>query len=88
MKLQRTRNGNRLASWQLRHFLLLAFLFAPRTVAQTPDINDQLESAIALDSKVPSAADVDRAITLAANYMERTCRPNGEFVYLIDTNSE
>lgn len=87
MKRQCTRNWIRLIGWRLALLLLLPLLFAQRTVAQPSDVNGQLTSATALGSEAPSLADVDRAITLAASYLEHACRPNGKFAYLIDTSS-
>jgi hypothetical protein len=40
-----------------------------------------------LDRPEPSRADVSRAISLSARYLERACGPNGKFTYSIDSLS-
>lgn len=87
MKLQYTRNGIRLIGWRLAQLILLPLLFAQRTVAQPSDVNGQLTSATALNAEGPPLADVDRAITLATNYLEHACGSDGKFTYLININS-
>jgi len=39
------------------------------------------------NTATPSRAQVDRAIALAAGYLERACGPDGKFVYEVDTFS-
>jgi hypothetical protein len=84
MKPQCTRYRNRLTAWQL---LLLVSLFALRMAAQLPDFKGQVSGTAASGSKAPSPADVDRAITLAAGYLERACGPDGRFAYSVNINS-
>lgn len=84
MKPQCTRYRNHRIAWQL---LLLASLFLLRTAAQIPDFKAQVSGTAASGSEAPSAADVDRAITLAAGYLERACGPDGRFAYSVNINS-
>jgi len=67
--------------------LLLASLFALRTAAQVANSQKQVSDATAPGFEAPPPAEVDRAISLAANYLERACGPDGRFVYLININS-
>jgi len=39
------------------------------------------------DSQVPSSAEIDRAITLATNYLKHACGPDGRFVYRVNISS-
>jgi len=80
-------NCSRPAAWQFVRFLLLAFLFVFRTAAQIPDFKGQMSSADVRGAEAPSPAEVDHAITLAANYLERACGPDGRFAYRININS-
>jgi hypothetical protein len=41
----------------------------------------------ALNAPAPSPAEVSRAITLAAGYLERACGPDGKFTYKVDIGS-
>jgi hypothetical protein len=68
--------------------LLLASLLMLRTVAQISVSHNQVSSAAAASVyEAPSPAELDRAVTLAANYLERACGPDGRFLYRIDVNS-
>ena len=87
MKQQVTESYNRRVSLQLGQLLLLALMLTPPGAAQTAAIAGQVRGAAILDSEAPSRAEVDRAITLAASYLERACEPDGKFKYLIDISS-
>jgi hypothetical protein len=88
MKPRCTRSRNLRTTGGVGLLLLLAFLFAPRTVAQVPDPKAQVGSPTSAGFEAPSSADVDRAITLAASYLERTCGTDGRSAYSVNVNSD
>jgi hypothetical protein len=81
------RNHNHQAVRRFRQLLLFASLFAMQIVAQAPDLQTQMSNVTATDFRAPSPAEVDRAITLAANYLERVCGPDGRFIYGVNISS-
>jgi len=87
MKPQCMRNRNRHAVWQFEQLLLLASLFVLPIIAQVPESHKQVRNTTAPGFEIPSHAEVDRAITLAASYLERACGPDGRFVYRISISS-
>jgi hypothetical protein len=72
---------------QVGPLLLLASLWTLQAGAQVPNSQKQVSKAPASGPEVPSTAEVDRAITLAANYLEHACGPDGRFVYRINIDS-
>ena len=87
MRPRCTRNRNRLANWQFVQWVLLASLLVQRTAAQSPESKDLIANTPASSFEAPAPADVNRAITLAATYLERACGPDGRFAYRVDVNS-
>lgn len=53
----------------------------------SPERDAQSTDSKVLNAPVPSPAEVSHAITLAAGYLERSCGPDGKFVYKVDTGS-
>ncbi len=72
--------------WQFGQLLLLAFLFPFQTAAQVPGLKGKMSATVAHGSQASSTAEVDRAIALAATYLERACGPDGQFAYRVDVN--
>jgi hypothetical protein len=63
---------------------LVALLTAIPVRSTSEDQNSQKKVS---DESVPSPAEVSRAITLAASYLERACGPDGKFAYKVDAGS-
>lgn len=55
---------------------------ALRATEQKPKIDTVIPR-----SSPPTLAQIDRAITLSASYLERACGPDGKFVYEVDINT-
>jgi len=85
IELERSRNPSRQTSLQFGQLLLLALLFAARSVAQVPETQESRASALGFAP--PSSAEIDHAIALAANYLEGACGPDGRFIYRINISS-
>lgn len=80
-------SGRRICAWRMVWIglpaALLLFLLTPRTMAEDPSRGQQQF----LDSGAPSSEDLNRAISLAAAYLEHACGPDGKFVYRVNVNS-
>jgi hypothetical protein len=60
--------------------IFLSLVSAGRTVGESPPTVDRLVVQ-------PSASDVARAIDLSVAYLERSCLPEGRFVYMVDSST-
>jgi hypothetical protein len=87
MKSQCARSRDHRTTRQFGRLLLLTFLFTLRAVAQVSNSQKQVSNATTSSFELPSPAEVDRAIILAANYLERTCGPDGRFAYRINIDT-
>jgi hypothetical protein len=87
MKAQETQNNIRRAarlSWQV---VRLLSLFTQVTGAQDSDAHDHEIGGSAQSSEVLSAAQLNQAVALAANYLVRVCGPDGRFAYRVNISS-
>ena len=87
MKLQCMGNRKQQTVWRFGKLLLLASLLSLRAFAQVPNSQKQVSNATASGVEAPSPSEVNRAINLAASYLERACGPDGRFAYRINTNT-
>lgn len=88
MAFKNTWNCKRQVFLQFRQLPLLFSLFTLRTLGQVPDSPLTASGRVAIPVSVgPSPAEIDRAIALSADYLERACGPDGRFVYRINVNS-
>src|SRR5271165_7057192 len=87
MKPRCSLNRNPPTLRQVGQLLLLAFMSTFQSAAQAPGLSGQMSGTVAHDSQPPSSDEINRAITLAATYLERACGPDGRFAYRVDVNS-
>ncbi len=73
---------------RFRQLLFLFSLFTLRALAQVPDSTLVASGGVATPVPVGSSLpEIDRAIALSADYLERACGPDGRFVYRINIDS-
>jgi len=87
MKTKSIGHCDRRIAMRLALAALLVFAATVGTSAQTPEDGDRKSGTTNNAFNSPSPADVSRAITLAASYLERACGPDGRFAYRVAIDS-
>jgi hypothetical protein len=79
--------GQAVRAFALRPIICCFFLLHVAVALLGRDGEGQTSAALVASGPTPSPAEVSRAISLAAGYLERACRPDGKFAYRVDIGS-